>query len=114
MKKARKTASVRSSFVAKFGKDAAEKIEAAANEHDNGVNSRSKGSDPFKWALCIAIGYECVSKYADYHKIKLDPEAFKAWVVKHGDLGSHDGDVDYLSALVGVYDEFMPKKGAAR
>jgi len=39
---------VRNSFAENFGEDQAAALEAAANHHDNGINSeRDRGSDPF-------------------------------------------------------------------
>jgi hypothetical protein len=94
-----------------FGEDTAAKIEAAASEHSNGVNSKKKGDDPFKWALLICIGYECMEKptYRNSHGIKPAWSKLKAWIKKNGELHSHNGDCDYLSMMCGTYNEFMPK-----
>ncbi len=98
--------SVRDSFAATFGEGQALAIERAADEHDPGANY---GTDPFKWAISIALGFECVSKdaYRDYHGITAPWEDIRAWIKSEADLGTHDGDVDVLSALVGVYSEFV-------
>ena len=103
--------SIRESFVDRFGADQADAVVAAADEHANGIHD-DRGSDPFKWAIAICIGYECVSKdsYRDHHGITAPWEAIRQWIKDHADLGSHDGDVDYLSMLAGRYDEFMPAK----
>lgn len=102
--------SIREAFVAKFGEDQAAAIEAAANEHANGVNDQNKGTDPFKWALLIAIGYQCAEKasYREYHGIAAPWDEVKQWMKDHADLASHDGDCDYLSLLAGSYNEYMP------
>lgn len=97
------TTSIRAAFAARFGERNAANIEAAAVEHKNGVHD-NPGSDPFKWALLIAIGHECMTQFADYHKITVDPDAVKAWIVEHADLASHDGDFDYLAAMCGAYE----------
>ena len=117
--------SVRAGFVKAFGEKEAAAVEAAANEHANGVNSERKGDDPFKWALLICkgddpfkwallicIGYECCSKddYRKYHGIIAPWAKIKAWIKKRGKLHSHVGDCDYLSMMSGAYNEFMPKK----
>jgi hypothetical protein len=103
---------IRDAFAAEFGKDTAAAIEAAAASHKNGVHD-NPGSDPFKWALSICIGHECMSKYRDDHGVTADPEAIRLWVVEHGDLASHDGDVDYLALLCGVYDPWLTHAEAA-
>ena len=102
-------AGVRDHFVSTFGADAAEKIEAAANYHANGVNSKKKGDDPFKWALLICIGYDCCSKerFRQYHGISTPWEEIKGWIKEHGCLASHNGDCDYLALFGGAYNEFM-------
>jgi hypothetical protein len=108
-------ASIREAFAEKFGEDQAQLIEAAAESHANGVNSENRGSDPFKWALLIAIGYQCaeIDSYRDYHGITAPWTDVKQWMIDHGDLGSHDGDGDYLAALAGSYGEYMPASVSA-
>ena len=102
--------SIRAPFVQEFGEDAAASIEKAANMHQGGFTNR--GSDPFKWALLVAIGWECISSdnYAGYHKIKHSfwPR-IDQWIIDCADLGSHDGDSDALSMAVGAYDRYMKK-----
>ena len=104
-------ASVRASFVARFSEDQAAAIERAAQEHMNGVHD-NKGSDPFKWAFLVAIGYECISKdsYRAYHSITAPLAAMKEWARTEAHLASHDGDCDYLAAFVGAYSEYLPEE----
>lgn len=99
--------SVRESFRETFGEDQATAIENAAQEHENGVHD-NRGSDPFKWAISICLGYECASKdsYREHHGITAPWEDISAWIKKHGELSTHDGDIDYLSAFAGVYDKY--------
>lgn len=106
--------SVRERFVADFSDDLASAIETAAEQHKNGVHD-NKGSDPFKWALLITIGYECWSKpdYAKHHGIDGDADAIRSWIKEHGALGSHDGDCDFLAMMVGAYDEYVPTSEAS-
>jgi len=98
--------SIREAFADRFGEGEAAKIEAAAEMHANGVNDGNKGSDPFKWAIAICIGYQCteIDSYRAHHGITADHDEIKAWVYEHADLATHDGDVDYLTAFVGGYD----------
>ena len=103
--------SVRESYVRQFGEDAAQALESAARKHKNGIHDQT-GSDPFKWAVAICIGYQCVEVegYRKHHGITHPTwENFKNWVKWWGELDTHDGDVDFLSMFAGVYDEYMPE-----
>ena len=100
------TPSIEAAFAERFGQDQADAIKSAAEEHKNGVHD-DPGSDPFKWALCIAIGHECVGRFAGYHGISVAEDDLRAWCWDHADLASHDGDVDYLSALCGAYEGWV-------
>ena len=103
--------SVRTKFVKRFGEKEAALIEAAAEGHGNGVNNTNRGSDPFKWALLICIGYECMSKdaYRCHHRITTPWVDLKQWIIDHAELGSHDGDSDYLTLFCGGYNEFISR-----
>ena len=106
--------SIRQAFVKRFGEREALAIETAANEHKNGVHDK-QGSDPFKWALLICIGYQCMElgKYRKYHGINAKWPDLKKWIKRSGHLDSHDGDFDYVALVAGVYNEYMPKKRKA-
>jgi hypothetical protein len=95
-------------FAERFGADQAAAIVAAAEMHDNDAHD-NRGSEPFRWALSIAIGYECFTNdgYREYHGITAPADDIKAWIKAEADLGSHDGDVDYLGAICGAYDEYV-------
>lgn len=101
----------RESFVQFFGKEEAQRIECAAIEHANPVNSKNKGSDTFRWAICICLGYECMSNdtYRECHGIVTPWEHLETWIADHGDLVKHDGDVDYVGLFAGVYEPFMDR-----
>lgn len=100
----------REHFVRAFSEKDAADIERAAEEHANGANSNNRGSDPFRWAITIVIGYECTAKdsYRKHHGITVDHAAFKRWVRAHGNIGAHDGDCDYLCLLAGGYNDWIP------
>lgn len=100
--------SVRDAFVARFGEDQAVAIEAAAEEHKNGIHD-DPGSDYFRWALVIALGYECMSldSYREYHGITAPWPELNEWIKDNGRLAEHDGDSDYLSLFTGTYDEYV-------
>lgn len=109
-------ASIRTAFAERFGEDQAQAIWDAAEGHGNGVNDANRGADPFKWALLMVIGYECASKdrYRDHHGITAPWPDVREWMIAHADLGSHDGDADYMAAFCGAYDDFVkPPVGAA-
>lgn len=100
--------SIRESFVSMFGEDQAVRIEEAALQHMNGMgqvhSQDSWGSDPFRYMILGAIGWECVTRFAEFHGITIDPVAFQLWVLDHADLHEHDGDMpDYLSLMAGAY-----------
>jgi hypothetical protein len=105
--------SIRTAFAEVFGDDQAAAIVAAAEAHQNGVHD-DRGSDAFKWALCITIGHECFThdSYRAHHGITADADAIRAWIKEFADLGTHDGDMDYLAAMCGAYDEYLPAAGA--
>jgi hypothetical protein len=102
---------IRIAFVKEFGEDTAKAIEAAANEHENGLHP-DQGKDPFKWALLLAISYQCfeLPDYRKHHKIKPAYSRIKKWIKTNGRLDTYDGDVDYLAVVTGAYDYYMPKK----
>ena len=103
-------ATIRDAFVSAFGGDDARKLEIAALEHENHDN---KGSDPFKWTLLICLGYQCmeVDRYRKHHGIETPPWAdLRQWIIDHADLGTHDGDFDYIGAYAGAYNDFIKPK----
>lgn len=103
--------SVEGSFVKAFGKQQAEALKDAAAGHQNGIHDK-KGSDPFKWVCLIAIGYQCVEldRYRESHGITISFKKFQKWCIEHGDLGTHDGDCDYLTLITGRYSDFIKKE----
>lgn len=109
-------ASIRAAFADRFGKDQATAIYAAAVGHGNGINDKNKGDDPFKWALLVCIGYECMSKdrYREHHGITAPWPELEAWIIEHGDLASHTGDCDYLALFSGAYDKFVGQPETAQ
>ena len=102
--------SVGKKFAEKFGREEADRILLVGLTHrrEHFFRTDAKlGSDPFKGALAFVIGMECVTKYAKEHGFKLDPAEFKAWVIEHGEMRSHDGDFDGLALLAGSYNEWL-------
>ena len=99
--------SVREHFVATFSEADADRMVAAAEQHDNDVHNK-RGSDPFKWALAICIGYECFTEYRKTHGFTATAADITRWIIDHGDLASHDGDVDFLGLAAGAYNKYVP------
>ncbi len=107
--------SIRGHFVETFGEDLAAAIERAAESHITPYNANNRGSDPFKWALLITIGYQCfeVDAYREFHGITgATYEQIRDWIKEHGDLASHDGDFDSVAAFCGLYGQYMPTEEA--
>lgn len=105
---------IRDNFVARFGEEQAAAIEQAADMHKDWRSGNEKGSDPFRFAVVICIGFECMSKdsYREYHGITAPWADLHQWIKDHGDLAHHDGDCDYLTLFAGGYSEYMPKPPA--
>ena len=101
---------LRPSFVATFGEAEAERIEVAAAGHKNGIHDNS-GSDPFRWALMICLGGRCLEedRFRKYHGIKTSWGDIDAWLLDHSyELAAHDGDVNFIAAMAGKYNKYMP------
>lgn len=103
--------SIRIAFVKQFGEEEAKNIELAASGHDNEVHPK-RGSDAFKWAICICIGSQCfeIDRYREGHGIKASFGDLKRWIIEEAHLDSHDGDVDFLGLAAGAYNSYMPFK----
>ena len=101
---------VRASFVAQFDKVEAKLIERAAQEHKDGIGvAAHKGESPFRWALTVVIGFDCVNNetYRQYHGITLDPEEFASWCRHHAQLRSFTDGGDMLGMLGGHYQRYL-------
>ena len=108
---------MRTEFVERFGESDATAIEQAAESHKNGIHDEP-GSDYFRWAILIALGFQCmeVEGYREGHGIQtpwsdlrewLHTESVKAW------LRDHDGQFDYLAAFGGAYNFIQEEPHAA-
>lgn len=99
-------------FIKDWGKELADKVKEAAESHRNEVNGKNIG-EYFKWALLICIGYQCleIPEYREYHNIpNLNWNKMKKWIRDNAELGTYQGDCDYLSIFSGKYNYFMPKQ----
>lgn len=104
---------IRDSFVARFGEEQADALEAAGNGHrDTLLEGDKHGSDAFRDAVVIAIGFQCfeVDGYRESHGITAPADDIKAWIREEADLAHHQGPIDYLAMMAGAYNEYMPEK----
>jgi hypothetical protein len=105
------TMGIREAFVARFDEDMACAIEAAATEHHP---EDKRGSDAFRWACVVCIGFQCFEKdqYREAHGItKASYVDIRDWLIEHGDIANHDGDCDYLALFAGMYNQYTGQGG---
>jgi hypothetical protein len=106
----------RAAFAEKFGEDNTARIEAAAADHRDPCamgDERGKGSDDFRWALLVALSYDCMTKFAESHGFTPEWAAVDAWMKEPAQrewFAAHDGDVDFLGVFLGIYTPYMPEK----
>lgn len=114
---------IRHTFVAQFGEEQAAKIEEAAQAHyaayetDLAVelpglpspHARDNfGSSPFRYWFLLAIGRECLTRFAGEHGITVPESDLREWALEVGRLADHDGDIpDYIGILAGNYDGWV-------
>lgn len=91
-------------FAERFGKDEADAIVMAARQH---ASTDNPGSDEFRWAITIVIGWDCVSCFAEHHGITISNDDFISWVKENADIKNHDGDFDILGGVCGCYNQFL-------
>lgn len=98
--------SIRDSFVERFGAQEAAAIEAAAELHRSELLEGGKyGSDPFRDAIVITIGFQCLSRasFRRYHGIKTPWKELREWIKTEAHLAKHDGPIDWLAYGAGLY-----------
>lgn len=103
---------IRQKFIRDWGKETYDTLVSSAKDHADGENNKRVG-DFTKWAILIAIGYECMElkHYRDYHGFKkLNWLKMKKWIKDNAELTTYKGDYDYLAALTGAYDFFIKKE----
>lgn len=99
---------IRDSFIQHFGEENATRLEEATLGHMGNMPEVHRndrwGDDPFRYMILAVIGYECVTKFREYHGITMDPDEFKQWVLMYADLHLFEGDFpDYLALMAGAY-----------
>ena len=101
---------LRARFAARFGTDLAEKIERAAEHHTKVLPAPlSQGSDPFRFALVWAIGFECLTRpaFRREHGITAPWADLSAWIRDEADLASYDGTMDLAGRGFGLFDAIL-------
>jgi len=117
--KAVQTDRIRATFVARFGEDQAAIIEQAAQGHyaenlaqfinmdpplPHPHETDDFGSSPFRYWFLLAIGHQCVTRFAGDHGITVPEQDLRDWGLTDGELGDHEGDIpDYIALFVGLY-----------
>lgn len=87
-------------FDQEFGEGEAAKLIAHCHTHDNGIHDKP-GSDEFRWAIMIALGFNC----AKYDIGNFTEEKLWDFCLKNKEyLLQHDGDVDFLALFCGAYN----------
>jgi len=96
-------------FITDWGRNTYKLVLKSAIEHGNGINDKKIGHE-LKHALLICIGFQCMEK-PDFQKhhgfVGLDWNKMKKWIKDNAELKTYKGDLDYLSLMCGVYDEYI-------
>lgn len=103
---------MREEFVVGFGEEQAVAIETAAEAHRGEVGRRNVGSDAFRNALHVCIGFECMShgSYRAHHGITAPWDALQRFMVARRDAFiAEDGDRDLMGLAAGAFDFLMPR-----
>lgn len=101
--------STRESFVEHFGEEQAQAIEKACYSHNTDHLDHNPGSDSFRYAIAICIGFQCmeVDGYREHHGITAPWVDLHQWIIDHGELRHHDGGIDWLALAAGTYNEYV-------
>jgi hypothetical protein len=101
---------LRTRFVARFGDDLAETIVAVAEHHTKVIPAvLGRGSDPFRFALVWAIGFECLTRpeFRREHGITVPWADLLTWICDEADLASFDGTMDVSGRGRGLFDAIL-------
>jgi hypothetical protein len=107
---------LRDRFAARFGTDLAETIERAAEHHTKVLPAPlERGSDPFRFALVWAIGFECLTRPAFRleHGITAPWAELQGWIREEADLGAYDGTMDLAGRGMGFFDAILGRRSEA-
>jgi len=98
---------LRDRFIARFGAALADTIERVAEHHTMVIPGvLDRGSDPFRFTLVWAIGFECLSRpeFRVEHGIMAPWADLSAWIGEEADLRSFDGTMDLGARGRGLFD----------
>jgi len=101
---------LRARFVSRFGEDLADTIERVAEHHTKVIPAPlERGSDPFRFALVWAIGFECLTRpeYRLEHGIRAPWAELLTWICDEADLASFDGTMDLSGRGRGLFDAIL-------
>ena len=101
---------LRSRFVARFGADLAETIEQVAEHHTQVIPAvLERGSDPFRFALVWAIGFECLTRpeFRLEHGITTPWADLLGWICDEAGIASFDGTMDLSGRGRGLFDAIL-------
>jgi hypothetical protein len=101
---------LRARFVARFGSDLAETVERAAEHHTKVLPAPLvRGSDPFRFAIVWAIGFECLSRpeFRLEHGITASWADLLGWIRDEADIASFDGTMDMSGRGRGLFDAIL-------
>ena len=98
---------LRARFVGCFGEDLAETIERVAAHHTKVLPAPlERGSDPFRFAIVWAIGFECLTRpeFRREHGVTAPWAELVGWIHDEADLASFDGTMDLSGRGRGLFD----------
>ena len=101
---------LRARFVSRFGAGLAETVEAVAEHHTKVIPAvMDRGSDPFRFALVWAIGFECLTRpeFRLEHGIATPWADLLTWICDEADLSSFDGTMDLSGRGRGLFDAIL-------
>lgn len=101
---------LRERFVARFGSGLAETIERAIEDHAKKYPLvLDRGSDPFRFALVWAVGFECLVNpaFRREHGITTPWADLAVWIRAEADLASYDGTMDLAGRGFGSFDAIL-------
>lgn len=101
---------LRERFVARFGLDLAETIERGIEDHAKKYPMvLDRGSDPFRFVLVWAVGFECLvdPAFRREHGITVPWADLAAWIRAEADLASYDGTMDLAGRGFGSFDAIL-------
>ena len=101
---------LRARFVERFGSDLAQTIERAIDLHAAEYPlALERGSDPFRFALIWAVGFECLTRpqFRREHGITTPWADLAAWIRKEADFASFDGTMDRAGHASGFFRDVI-------